>query len=58
MSDGISIGRPINGISINGLEYVRDGDDKVMTFPSVEDAKAFLVENGISQEAIDSYVYA
>lgn len=53
VTPGIIIGRPINGISINGLEYVSDDDGKPMEFPSVEAAKAFLTEHGVTQEAIE-----
>ena len=46
----IAIGRAINGISINGLEYLLDGDDNLMLFNSVEDAKLFLTEHGVDAE--------
>ena len=47
----IMIGRAINGISINGLEFVLDsivGD--VMLFESEEKAKDFLRDNGADPE--------
>jgi hypothetical protein len=38
----IVIGRPINGISINGLEYLLDEDGEYKQFESREEAKTFL----------------
>jgi hypothetical protein len=38
----IVIGRPINGISINGLEYLLGEDGEYKPFESREEAKAFL----------------
>ena len=38
----IVIGRPIEGISLNGLEYLLDENGEYMLFDSKEDAKAFL----------------
>jgi hypothetical protein len=38
----IVIGRPINGISINGLEYLLDENGEYKQFESTEEAKTFL----------------
>ena len=38
----IVIGRPIEGISLNGLEYLLDENGEYKMFDSKEDAKAFL----------------
>jgi hypothetical protein len=38
----IVIGRPINGISINGLEYLLGEDGEYKQFESREEAKTFL----------------
>ena len=38
----IVIGRPINGISLNGLEYLLNEDGEYKQFESTEEAKTFL----------------
>lgn len=48
------IGRPINDISINGLEYVTDDNGEEMIFDSIEDAKEFLDSHGIEEEEIEA----
>lgn len=48
------IGRPINGISINGLEYVTDNNGEEMIFDSIENAKEFLDSHGIGEEEIEA----
>lgn len=48
-----AIGRPINGVTINGLEYVLDDEDELMLFDSIEEAKEFLRENGIDDDEIE-----
>jgi hypothetical protein len=47
------ITRPAEGISLNAgqPEYVLDGEGKVMDFPTEEDAKEFLSDNGIDDPA-------
>lgn len=36
------IGRHIEGVSLNGLEYLLTEDGEYMEFPSIDDAKQFL----------------
>lgn len=36
------IGRYIEGICINGLEFLLNDNDELMQFPSIDDAKQFL----------------
>lgn len=48
------IGRPIGGISLNGLEYLLDEDQNVLTFESVKSAEAHLIDIGFSQSVIDN----
>lgn len=49
----ILIGRPINGISINGNEYLCDNDGIVITFPNTQAAITFLKENGMTDDEIE-----
>ena len=42
----IHIGKPINGISINGDEWLLNEDNTVMEFETKEQAKQFLRDNG------------
>lgn len=57
----IIIGRPINGISINGLEYLLNDDQTEMEFADKDSAKQFLRENGFADltddELEDSFVF-
>lgn len=48
----IIIGRPINGISLNGNEYILDENEEVKVFDSQEDAKEFLIKAGYSKEEL------
>jgi hypothetical protein len=45
-SSHILIARPINGISLNGREYLLDEENKEMEFKDKESAKQFLRDNG------------
>lgn len=49
----ILIGKPINGISINGLEYVIDEDGNEMKFTCVAKAQEYLEAHGISEDEAD-----
>jgi len=42
----IIIARPINGISLNGREYLLDEDNEPMEFRDKDSAKQFLRDNG------------
>lgn len=57
----VIVGRPINGISINGIEYLLNDDGNEMEFENKEQAVAFLRENGYadySDEMIeDSFIF-
>ena len=50
----IVIGRPIQGVTINGNEYVCDKDGRLVLFQSEEDARVFLHGCGISDEEIEN----
>ena len=44
----ITISRPINGISINGDEYLLDESDKPLVFETVKEAVRFLAEHNFT----------
>lgn len=54
---GVVIGRPINGIGLNGLEYLLDQDGKRIVFDNVEAATKFLKEHRHSENDIDDFGY-
>tara|TARA_R100001082_G_scaffold7750_1_gene4657 strand:- start:3896 stop:4084 length:189 start_codon:yes stop_codon:yes gene_type:complete len=39
------IGRPINGISINGLEYLLDEKNKIIKFNNRDDCLKYIAKN-------------
>ena len=43
----IKVGRPINGISLNGLEWLLDDEGKELECESKEIAMEFLREHGV-----------
>ena len=45
-----TIARAINGISINGLEYLLQPNDDLMLFKTEESAVEFLLNNGLNPE--------
>ena len=47
------IGRPINGIPINGNEYVCDDDGIALLFPTEDEARAFVYAHGYNDEMIE-----
>ena len=49
----ILVGRPINGITLNGLEYLSDNEGEKMLFRSKEEAVKFLKEHGYSDCMIE-----
>lgn len=54
---GIVIGRPINGITINGLEYILNDAKALMHFPDMESARAFLTQQGIDHDVEDLHYH-
>lgn len=50
----VLIKRPINGITINGFEYVLDDNENEIAFDTLEDAKAFLVKHRYDKNVIDA----
>lgn len=55
----VCIGRAIEGISLNGLEYLLDSEGgEIMEFDSKESAKQFLIDAGENPEAVEElYLY-
>jgi len=51
----VLIGRAVNGISINGLEWLLDDNNKPMKFKDGKTAKKFLLDNGIKAKNIHAY---
>ena len=49
---GVLVGRPIEGITINGLEYLCDENGHVIVFNDEADAKQFLANHGLSEDDI------
>lgn len=45
----IVIGRPIEGISLNGNEWLLNEDGTMMEFNSTENAKKFLENEGVEK---------
>ena len=52
----VIVGRPINGISLNGLEYILDDEGEIRYFNSIEEAKALLREHGYDDEDMEDYL--
>ena len=56
-SDPVIVGRYINGISLNGLEYLKNDADEVIYFAGVEAAKAYLREHGVTEDEMEDMVF-
>ena len=48
----VGIGRPINSVSINGLEYLINDNKEIIEFDSRDKAEDFLVERNINFDGI------
>lgn len=55
--DNVIAGRPIEGITINGLEWLLTDEDEVMIFDSEELAVQFLKDHGVTDEALAAVVF-
>ena len=53
----VIVGKHINGITINPLEYILDDSGKEMEFASIEAAKVFLKEQGFTDDDIEWLVF-
>lgn len=54
MTMSFLIGRPINGVSLNGNEYVLGDDGKPRVFTDMVSAKQFLAEKGLAELDIEA----
>lgn len=57
MSKAVIVGRPINGISLNGLEWLLNDDGTQRVFENSAEADAFLRKNGFTDEDLDYLVF-
>ena len=53
----VSVGRPINGISINGLEWLLNDEGTDMLFKTEEEAKVFLKLHGYTDDCMEGLVF-
>lgn len=53
----VAIGRPIEGVSLNGLEYALDDSGDVYAFTGVDSAKKFLTDNGVAEDDLDEFAF-
>lgn len=47
---GVIVGRHIEGITINPLEYLLDDEGELVVFESEEQARQHLIKNGYSKD--------
>ena len=53
----IIVGRPISGTALNGEEYLLDSANNLIVFDSIQDAKDYLLANGILAEELENFNY-
>ncbi|MBA4124400.1 MAG: hypothetical protein H0X72_18305 [Acidobacteria bacterium] len=51
----ISVSRPVNGISINGDEFLLDENNEVILFPDKMAALDWLHECGVTDEEVEGF---
>ena len=51
----ISVSRPINGITLNGDEFLLDENDEVMLFADKTSAINWLHEQGVTDEEVEGF---
>lgn len=54
---GVVVGRHINGITLNKLEYLLDDDGNELIFENEELAKVCLRENGCAEKDLEWFVF-
>ena len=53
----VALSRSINGISINGQEYLLNEDDTIREFNSIDNAKKFIFDNGATEKDFEDGVF-
>ncbi len=51
----ISVSKPINGITINGDEFLLDENNEVILFPDKATALDWLRDNGVGDDEIEEF---
>ena len=52
----VIVGRCINGVTINGLEYLQNDDGEVLYFKGITAAKDYLREHEVTDEELEDIV--
>lgn len=53
----VIVGRYINGVTINGLEYLQNDDGEVICFNGIAAAKAYLREHEVTDDEMEAMVF-
>ena len=53
----IIVGRPINGIGLNGTEYLLDDNGRYKEFTCEDEARSYLLSKGIEKKNIDEFLF-
>lgn len=53
----VVVGRYINGVTINGLEYLQNDNREVIYFDGIEAAKNYLREHDVTDEEMEDLVF-
>ena len=51
----IIIGKSINGVTINGCEWLIDSNNDYMRFNRIEEEQIFLFDNGYNEKEIEYF---
>jgi len=51
----VTVGRPINGLSVNGIEWLLDDSGDLKIFPAINEARDFLKTHGVKD--MDNIVF-
>jgi hypothetical protein len=58
MKEQFVIGRPIEGVYLNGIEFLMEDNNDVKVFDDILDAKNFVVENiGVDSLDAEDYIF-